>query len=223
MPENAHSESPTRVFDRLNRAVLGPGRLAKLAAEPPERLMVMGFHGRTLAEDGSNSTARIDPDVVIGELTRRVQVAVVPDNLGQVLHEVAAECDVQDLAAAADCENRHVPLERGAEERELGLVASRVHAGGRGVCRGAVGTGIDVASSREDEPVEGSQCLRDALLGRWNDEGTAASALDRADVRGWDKRGLDVPGPPRDGLVVRGDADQRSDRTPLSRYVARRS
>ena len=150
-------------------------------------------------------------------------VPLVTHLLRKVLNEVAAARDVEELGTAADGQNGHVPLERGAEERELGLVASRVHAGGRGVCRGAVGTGINVASPREDESVEGSQCLRDALLGRWNDEGTAASALDRADVRGWNQRGVDIPGPPRDGLVVRGDADQRPDRTLLSRYAARRS
>ncbi len=48
---------------------------------------------------------------------------VVADQVGQVLDEVAAEGDVQDLRAAADREHRQVALERRAQERELGAVA----------------------------------------------------------------------------------------------------
>jgi hypothetical protein len=52
-------------------------------------------------------------------------VLLVPDDVGQVLDEVAAAGDVQHLAPAADCEHRHVALERALEQRELGVVAPR--------------------------------------------------------------------------------------------------
>ena len=59
-----------------------------------------------------------------------VLVLLVPDDLRQVLDEVAAAGDVQHLAPAADCEDRHVALERALEQRELGVVAPADDAGG---------------------------------------------------------------------------------------------
>jgi hypothetical protein len=41
VPEDAEREPTRRVFDRLDRAVVGPRRLAKAAGEPTERLMVV--------------------------------------------------------------------------------------------------------------------------------------------------------------------------------------
>ena len=44
------------------------------------------------------------------------------DDVGQVLDQRAAQRHVHDLQAAADAEHRHAPVERGAEERDLGGV-----------------------------------------------------------------------------------------------------
>ena len=52
---------------------------------------------------------------MVGEHARRVPVLLVPDHLGQVLDEIAAERDVQHLASATDRQHRHVALERGRE------------------------------------------------------------------------------------------------------------
>ena len=41
MPENAESETPRRILDRLDRSVVGPCGLAESCAEPAERLMMM--------------------------------------------------------------------------------------------------------------------------------------------------------------------------------------
>ena len=83
------------------------------------------FTGTRLAEHRSEPRAGLDLDVVVGEGARCVLVPLVADDVRQVLHEVAAERDVQHLRAAADREHRQVALERRAQQRELGVVALR--------------------------------------------------------------------------------------------------
>ena len=66
---------------------------------------------------------RLDRDVVVGEDARGLLVPLAADDLRQVLDEVAAPGDVQDLAAAADREHRHVALQRRRQQRQLGGIA----------------------------------------------------------------------------------------------------
>ena len=60
-------------------------------------------------------------------------VSAVADDIGQVLMQRPAQCDVEHLCAAADAQHRKLPLERGAQQRELpgvallsGLVCARM-------------------------------------------------------------------------------------------------
>jgi hypothetical protein len=78
-----------------------------------------------LAEEPSHPRRGIQAHAVIGELAGLVSVVLVPELVGQVLDEVAAASDVEQLRAPADRQDGHVAFERGLEEAELGLVAGR--------------------------------------------------------------------------------------------------
>src|SRR5436190_6116574 len=112
MPENAEREAPLGVFDRLERAVLGPRRFAETRTKPAEPLVVMRLHGRAFAEKVREARARLEVDVVVCELAGRVFVLLVSHDFRQVLDEIAAESDVHHLAPAADRQHREVALER---------------------------------------------------------------------------------------------------------------
>ena len=158
-------------------------------------------------EDRLEPRALLHVDGVLGEDAERLAVALVPDLLGQMLDEVAAAEDVQQLEAAADRERREVALERRLEQRQLARVAVRLRRVGRGVSLGAVEGRVDVDPAREDDPVEDVQRLLDRFLARRHDERAPAGLLDRVDVVERDERGRKLPRPPARGLRVRGDAD----------------
>ena len=125
MPEDAEREPPSRVLDRLDRAVVRPGGLAQAVAQAAVALVMVALDRRVLADDLVQLRAREHVDVVVGEDTGRVLVALVADHLGQVLDEITPKRDVEDLAAAADRQHRHVARECAFEERQLGGVALR--------------------------------------------------------------------------------------------------
>ena len=56
-------------------------------------------------------------------------VSAVADDVGQVLVQRSAERDVEHLCAAADAQHRKLPLERGAQQPELPVVALPLRAG----------------------------------------------------------------------------------------------
>ena len=117
--------------------------------------------------------------------------------------------DVQELEPAADRERRHVALERRAQERHLARVAPRLGRVGLRVGVGAVVRRVDVRTAREDDAVEGVERLLDVFLGRRDDDGTPAGALDRIDVRERDERRGELPDSPARLLGVRRDPDDR--------------
>src|SRR5437016_5637710 len=125
MPEDAEGEAPRRILDRLDGAVLGHRGHAQPLAEAPESLMVVRLDRRALAEQLPEPASRLERDVVVREDAGRVLVLLVADDVREVLHEVAAKRDVQDLRAAADREHRQVARERRLEQRQLGAVALR--------------------------------------------------------------------------------------------------
>src|SRR5215211_9426165 len=122
MPEDADGEAPRRILERLDGAVVGAGRREETLAESVEPLMVVRLHGGPVAEERRDLRPGLDVDLVVGEHARRVLVVLVADLIRKVLEEIAAPGDVQHLGAATDREQRHVAFERGAHERELGLV-----------------------------------------------------------------------------------------------------
>src|SRR5207237_10909420 len=112
VPQDAECEALRGVLDRLQGAVVRPRRLAQTLAHAPEALVMVRLHGCVRPDDGAEPALRIDPDPVRREDARRLAVPLVSDHLRQVLDEVAAAGDVQELAAAADGEYGHVALER---------------------------------------------------------------------------------------------------------------
>ena len=172
-----------------------------------------------VAEERSETCAALERDVVIGVLARRVLVLVVPDDVREVLDEVAAEADVEDLAAAADREDRHVALERRVEQSQLGAVALLEHALRLGMRVVAVGAGTEVGATGEDDPVEHLQRLLDPVVARRHQQRPPAGALDRAHVIRRNERRLLLPGAECGQLDVGRDADDRphAPRTPTAR------
>ncbi len=107
---------------------------------------------------------------------------LVPDDLGQVLDEVAAARDVQHLEAAADREHRQVARERRLEQRELAAVALGVRARRLRMRLGAVLVGLEVVAAGEDEAVERVEHLVDPVLVGGTSSARAARPLDGAHV-----------------------------------------
>ena len=112
MPEHSDGEPLRRVFERLERAVVGPRRLDQALADGPKPWWWCDFTGARSPSSGRGG-CRPHVDLVVGEDRRRLLVFLVADDLGQVLHEVAAAGDVQHLRARGRREHRHVALERG--------------------------------------------------------------------------------------------------------------
>ena len=90
-------------------------------AETPEAgteagvaLMVVRLHVDLGSENTGEAASRLDLDLVLRELAGRLLVLLVPDQVRQVLDQIAAERDVQHLRAAADREHRQVAFERRA-------------------------------------------------------------------------------------------------------------
>src|SRR3954447_17079246 len=102
MPEDADREPPLGILDRLDGAVVGPRHLAQAVADPPEGLMVVRLHVRGLgAHERTELRRLVDPYIMVRELPYDRAVLLVPDRVGQVLHEVSAAGDVQHLEAPA--------------------------------------------------------------------------------------------------------------------------
>ena len=206
MPQDADEERLPGVLHGLDDSVLGPGDLAQAVAEPAETLVMVRLDR---AADLAEARVRGNADAVLRELAGDGAVLLVPDDVGEVLNEVAAAHDVQHLGPAADRQHGEVALERRRQQRELAAVACRVRAVRRRIGVGAVRLGGHVVAAREDEPVERVEHLLDPLVVRRHEHGAAARPLDGAHVVVRDERRLEVPVPPRGRLDVRRDPDQR--------------
>ena len=141
--------------------------------------MVDRLHGRLGAVDAADAAVGRDRDLVRDRLhVGRAMHDGGAEEIRDVLHEIAAERDVQDLHAAADAQHgKPRTLERGAHQYELEVVALVAHAVVRLVRVAAVVVGMDVAAAREDEPGDGVERLvHGAEHGRQDDrDATAAS------------------------------------------------
>ena len=178
-------------------------------------LVVVGRHRQLPgAEERGEPGAGHGLRVVGGVLPGSGAVAIMADDVGQVLHERRAGRDGHDLHAAADAEHRHPPLPRGTGERELPGVAV-VSWLLRGVVgRGSVAARLDVGTTRDDEGVETREHgIRHVVVGveaRREDDADGARPLEVVDVavRQHDAVLLH-PRRPVDVLDVRRDADDR--------------
>ena len=155
------------ILEPLERAVLGPRGLDEPLPDAADALVVARLDAVVpRAEDPGEPRALLHVDRVLREHAERLAMTLVPDLLGQVLDEVAAASDVQQLEAAADRERRQVALERAREQRELAGVAVGLRRIGRRVTLGAVGRGVDVDAAGEDDPVEHVERVVDVLVRR---------------------------------------------------------
>jgi len=142
-------------------------------------------------------------------VAEHLAVAVVANGVREVLHEVPAADDVQELKAATDRERRNVALEGAPEKSHLAGVAMRLCRVGPRVPLRAVRLRGDVDAAREDDAVEDIERLVHPVDGRRYDERAAPGPLDRLDVVVGDEGRRELPRAPPRGLRVRGDADDR--------------
>ena len=123
----------------------------------------------------------------------------------------AAECDVDDLRAATDPEQRDTALYRAAHQRGLPGVSvpARLYGlVGGGVALLAVGRRIQIASAGEDQAVKAVQHSLGGLCGlRRQQHGGAAREVDAFHVDGGQKCGVHIPDPALRLLQIRGQAD----------------
>ena len=84
---------------------------------------------------------------MVREGALHLTVFLVADDLGQVLHEVAAAGDVQHLQPAAYREHGHVARKRRFEQRELCAVTFRAKAGGLRMRIGAVVLRVEICTT----------------------------------------------------------------------------
>ena len=88
-----------------------------------------------------------------------------------MLDEIAAERDVQHLAPATHGNDRHIPGQRGLEQRQLRPVALGVGVLRLGMAVGAVVIGIDVLPAREEQAVDDAEGLVDGVFERRREHG----------------------------------------------------
>ncbi len=141
---------------------------------------------------------------------RRSAMLLVPEQVGQVLEQRAAERDIEYLHSAADAEHRQIALDRAADQRDLGLVSLRNDALGRRVGLGAVHSRIDIVAAGEDQPVDPVKDLGgvfyDLRVGRDHDR-QSAGALDRVDVGVREQRRGPAPDAPCRVDALGADSD----------------
>jgi hypothetical protein len=183
--------------------------------------VVVRHHVAALAHDAAQPTPFRDPDAVLGKRAGHLLVRVASQFVGEVLNEVAAADDVQELRAAADREYREVVLERGLEQRQLGTIATLVRRVCLQVSIRAVRAWVDVATAGEDDPIERGERLLQSVLARGHEQRPSARALHRVDVIERDDRRGDVPRAPARLLRIRRDPNQRAFHAPEANASAR--
>ena len=137
-------------------------------------------------------------------------MAVVADDVGQVLVQRPAPGDVEHLQPPADGEHRHVGGEGRVEQVDLPPVAVGSGALGLGVGLGAVAGGVDVGAPGEDQGVDGAErpaCRGRAGRSRRQQDRQAAGGEHRGDVGVGQHHGGPVPHAPAGVLHVGGQPD----------------
>ncbi len=127
----------------------------------------------------------------------------VPDHVGQMLVQGAAERHVDELGAATDPEHGQVGPQRGRQQRSLARATVRVDAGHLVVRFLAVGERVHVAAARQHEPVEHGDHLVRAGLGpvgrgarRGHQQGPAACGGCQLEIRLRQHAGSPLPRSP---------------------------
>ena len=126
-----------------------------------------------------------------------------------MLHEISSAGDVQHLAPAAHGKDRHVPGERGLQERQLRAVPLGADLVRLRVRLGAVRLGIEVSTAGEDDRVQHVERLVDPVCDGRDEQRPPTRTLDRANVRERDEGRRLGPCAPGSLFGVGGDPDHR--------------
>ena len=182
-------EAARGVLERLDRAVLVAWRRR---AGPRRAGRSPGGGATSPATRPPSSAASRVPSPTVTSWSAKVPgtslVAVVPDQVREVLDEVAAERDVQHLRAAADREHRQVALERrvaAARARPHRARARRRSSPGAAPGRRARGRG---RSRRRRSARRARRASPRPLERGRHEQRPPAGALDRAHVVGRNER-----------------------------------
>jgi hypothetical protein len=179
MPLHGHGPRGGLDLHRLGHPVVGLCDETKPATETADRLVVHAVTGRRAlgAQRGRQTAVAVDGDRVLHE-----PVVVRAD----VLHQVAAERDVEHLHAAADRQHRLVGLERQADDVELDLVVLGHDAVQLLSARLLpVPARVDVAAAVHDDRVDAVDQLGETVVqrrDRGQHERHAAGPFDRTEV-----------------------------------------
>jgi hypothetical protein len=140
---------------------------------------------------------------------------VVPENVGQVLVQRAAERDVEHLHAPTDPQHRQPPVQRAPQQRELPGVAGNARLVGGRMRLLAVRSGVEVITSGDHQRVQAVEHGADDLgvdrLRRQQHRDTAGHDDALEVISGQIARG-DVPDPGPYLLQVTGQAHHRTPR-----------
>ena len=141
-------------------------------------------------------------------------MAGVPDDVGQVLMQRAAQRHVDHLRAAADAQHRHAAPDRAADQRDLPRIALPVGLHGfvgGGVALLTVGGRVHIPSAGDDQavqPVEHPVGGFDGL--RRQQHSGPAGEVDALHVDGGQKAGVHIPDPCLRLLQIGGQTQNRS-------------
>ena len=154
MPLHCEHEALPGQLQRLDHTIGIPAADHQSLAEIGDGLVVIAPRVNGFADQ------RGQPGAGHGAHRQRVEygvagpVSAVADDIGQVLMQRPAQCDVEHLCAAADAQHRKLPLERGAQQRELPGVALPSGLVGARMRLLTVGSGIDVLAAGDQQPVQ---------------------------------------------------------------------
>src|SRR5438132_3740826 len=181
-------------LDSLDCAVVASGCLQEAWCKGLHRLVMEAVHADpVLARGASKLRRRIDLDGV-REVAAADRAGVV---VIEMLHERAAQRDIDHLLTSADPEHRQLTLARLSEQRQLGLVELRIGLPDLLVRSLPVERRIDVPAAWQQQAVE----LRERLGPRDQVHRLGAGGLDRPAVGH-----VILHAPPR----VDGDSDPRA-------------
>jgi len=143
-------------FDRLNDAVARVTGRDESVPESVNALVVVAVDHHRPAEQASEAAAVTEFDcmtAVPGGIAEETMGRAGSDR--QVPDKRAAECDVDQLGAAADAQHRAPEPNGGANQLDLEAVEHRIEHGRPGPGHATVKPWIDVFATREHEPLEG--------------------------------------------------------------------
>ena len=129
-------------------------------------------------------------------------LSVGADDVGEVFVQGSTANDVDDLYAATDRQGRHVTLDGGARQVELGPIALAIGHVDGAMRSSAVVRWVDVTAAGENQRIESVHEAADVGFAGGDQQRDAPGSPDRVDVPTWQRELAVVI------LSVGGDADE---------------